>query len=208
MQFRINGILLPEGIQGLGPLLETNFIGNMALITGALPAQYGLHTSALVDITSRTLPATSGGSVSVYGGSRQTFTPYFDYGGTSGKTEYFVTGRYFESGEGIENPAPTLNALHDYTTQEKFFGYASTLLSDTSRFVIMSGASVGQFQIPNNPGQPPVFPIAGNISSSNLNERQLSITTIMSALIRPLLAIWICRSQLSRAGARSTSFLT
>jgi outer membrane receptor protein involved in Fe transport len=171
VQYRINGILLPEGVQGLGQVLESGWIANLQLVTGALPAQYGLHTAALVDITSRS-GMTSGGSVSVYGGSRQTFTPYFDYGGTTGKTEYFVMGRYFESGEGIENPLPTLNPIHDYTTQVKFFGYASTLLSDTSRMIFLSGATVGQFQIPNNLGQTPAFPIAGNIPSANLNERQ------------------------------------
>ena len=171
VQYRINGVLLPDGVAGLGQVLESDWVANMQLVTGALPAQYGLHTAALVDITSRS-GLTSGGSVGVYGGSRQTVTPYFDYGGTNGQTEYFVMGRYFESGEGIENPTPTLNAIHDYTTQFKFFGYASTLLSDTSRLIFLSGATVAQFQIPNNPGQTSVFPIAGNIASANLNERQ------------------------------------
>ena len=29
VQYRINGILLPEGVSGLGPVLETGFIGNL-----------------------------------------------------------------------------------------------------------------------------------------------------------------------------------
>jgi len=29
VQYRINGILLPEGVSGLGPALETGFIGNL-----------------------------------------------------------------------------------------------------------------------------------------------------------------------------------
>ncbi len=56
VQYRINGILLPDGVSGLGQVLETSFIGNIALITGALPAQYGLSTSRPV----ATSPATRG----------------------------------------------------------------------------------------------------------------------------------------------------
>ena len=58
----------------------------MALITGALPAQYGLRTAGLVDITTRTDAFNNSGNVSVYGGSHGTITPSFEYGGTFGAT--------------------------------------------------------------------------------------------------------------------------
>ena len=54
LQYRINGIQLPDGLSGFGNILETSFIGNMAVVTGALPAQYGLRTAGLIDIQSRT----------------------------------------------------------------------------------------------------------------------------------------------------------
>jgi hypothetical protein len=38
VQYRINGVLVPEGVSGLGPVLATNFIGTMSLLTGTLPA--------------------------------------------------------------------------------------------------------------------------------------------------------------------------
>ena len=89
--YRINGIILPEGVSGFGQMLETGFIANMALITGVLPAQYGYRTSGIIDITTKSGTALSGGSVAVYGGSRQTFTPSFEYGGQVGQTrKYFV----------------------------------------------------------------------------------------------------------------------
>ena len=59
--------------------------------------------------------AAPGGEVSLYGGSRQTFTPSFDYGGSVGKSEYFVTARGNWNDLGIENPTPGLNAIHDQT---------------------------------------------------------------------------------------------
>ena len=127
VQIRINGVVLPEGVSGLGPFLDTNFIGSMSLLTGALPAQYGLRTAGVLDITSRSFAA-PGGQVSLYGGSRQTFTPSFDYGGSFGNSEYFVTARSNWNGLGLENATAGLNAIHDQTQQGKFFGYASTLL--------------------------------------------------------------------------------
>jgi hypothetical protein len=126
----------------------------MQLLTGALPAQYGLHTSGIIDITSKSGTALAGGSVSVYGGSRQTISPSFEYGGVEGNTDYFVTGRYFNTGLGLENPISSLNAIHDHSEQGRFFAYTSTVLDPTARVVTISGFAESRYQIPNNPGQP------------------------------------------------------
>jgi len=179
VQYRINGILLPDGVSGMSQVLETSFIGNIALITGALPAQYGFRTSAgLVDITTKTGTAGGAGSVNVYGGSRETITPWLEYGGIVGKTEYFATGRYFASNEGIENTTPSLNPIHDYTWQGKFFGYASSVLDETTRVSFITGSAVSRFQIPNTPGQTPNFTAFGvsDFDSSLLNELQIERT--------------------------------
>ena len=50
-QYRINGILLPDGVSGFGSILDTNFIGSLSLVTGALPAEYGLRTTGVIDLT-------------------------------------------------------------------------------------------------------------------------------------------------------------
>src|SRR3984893_7929293 len=149
VQYRVNGILLPDGVSGFSQIIETSFIGSMRLITGALPAQYGLHTSGIIDITSKSGTALAGGSVSLWGGARQTISPSFEYGGVSGQTEYFATGRYLATGMGLENPNGTLNALHDYSEQGRFFSYTSTLLDPTSRLVTIAGVGVTKYQIPN-----------------------------------------------------------
>jgi outer membrane receptor protein involved in Fe transport len=176
VQFRINGIVVPEGVSGLGPFLDTNFIGSMSLLIGALPAEYGLRTAGVLDITSRAF-ATPGGEISLYGGSRQTFTPSFDYGGSVGNSEYFISARGNWNDLGLENPTPGLNAIHDQTQQGKFFGYASTLLDESTRFSVISAASYSAFQIPNNPGQTPLgdFPFGAPVTSydsTTLNENE------------------------------------
>src|SRR5579862_1138418 len=117
VQYRINGILLPDGVSGFSQIIETSFIGSMRLITGALPAQYGLHTSGIIDITSKSGAALAGGSVSLYGSRRQTISPSFEYGGVEGNTEYYATGRYLSTGLGLESATAGLNAIHDYSQQ-------------------------------------------------------------------------------------------
>jgi len=188
VQIRINGVVVPEGISALGPFLDTNFIGSMSLLTGALPAQYGLRTAGVLDITSRAFAA-PGGEVSVYGGSRQTFTPSFDYGGSIGNSEYFVSARGIWNDLGIENPTPALNAIHDQTQQGKFFGYTSTLLDAATRFSVISAASYAAFQIPNNPGQTPLgdFPFGAPVTSydsSTLNENEYDTYAVTIASLQ------------------------
>ncbi len=171
-QYRIDGVMIPEGVSGLSSFLGTNFIGSLSLLTGTLPAQYGLRTAGVLDITSRAF-ATPSGSVSLYGGSRQTFTPSFDYGGSVGSTEYFITARGNWNALGLENPTPNLNAIHDHTEQGNFFGYASTLLDESTRLSVISAAFYGAFQIPSNPNQMPLGDFGpANYSSLSLNENE------------------------------------
>jgi len=50
LQYRINDVLLPEGISGFGQELDTRFVDTLSVLTGSLPAQYGYRTSGIVDI--------------------------------------------------------------------------------------------------------------------------------------------------------------
>jgi hypothetical protein len=155
VQYRINGVTLPDGISGFGHVLDSDWIGSLAVITGALPAQYGLHTSGVVDIQTRSGDAlTQGGKIGIYGGSHETLTPTFDYGGRVGKTEYYFSARGLTSNNGIENPTPSLEAIHDRTYQGDLFSYTSTLLDTQTRLSTIFGNTTNRYQIPNNPGQP------------------------------------------------------
>jgi hypothetical protein len=172
VQYRINGIQLPDGVSALGPVLETGFIGNLTLLDGTLPAQYGLRTAGVVNMTTKA-QFDPGGVVDIYGGSWGTVSPSIEYGGSEGQTAYFLTGRYLESGQGLENAMPTANPVHDRTEQEKFFGYGSTLLGDSSRLTYMAGAFVGRFQIPDVAGQEPLGDFGPDtLSSTSLNENE------------------------------------
>ena len=41
VQYRINGIVLPDGVSGFGQVLQSNFISSISLVTGVLPTEYG-----------------------------------------------------------------------------------------------------------------------------------------------------------------------
>jgi len=175
LQYRINGIMLPDGVSGFGQFLETSFVGRVSLLDGVLPAQYGLRTAGLIDIETRQNSGPPGGEVSMYGGSHTTLTPAFSYGGTIGKTDFYLSGRFVTNQLGIENPTTSTDAIHDLTRQGRFFGYASTLLDDVTRATFLTGFSINGYQIPNTPGQAPQFTAFGidNFNSSALNENQV-----------------------------------
>jgi outer membrane receptor protein involved in Fe transport len=151
LQYRIDDVLLPEGIAGFGFELDPRFIDSMQLITGSLPAQYGFRTAGVIDIQTKS-GFENGGEAEIYGGSYDTIRPSFDIGGAQGKWNYFVDGSYDHNGLGIENPTASHDAIHDTTDQYKGFVYASRILDDTSRVTFMGSLSYSDFQIPNTPG--------------------------------------------------------
>ena len=175
VQYRVDGILLPDGVSGFSQLMETSFASSMSLVTGALPAQYGLRTSALVDIVSRAPPTTPGGSVTLYGGSHGTGQTAFDYGAKIGQWEVFAAGRLIMNSLGIENPTNSYEAIHDRTRQGRFLGFLSYAIDDATKLSFITGTSVANYQIPNNPGQPPQFEAfgIGYFDSAKLNENQV-----------------------------------
>jgi hypothetical protein len=104
LQYRINDVLLPEGITGFGLELDPRFVESMQLITGSLPAQYGFRTAGVVDIQTKAARLKTAAKVEMYGGSYDTIRPSFEYGGTQGKWNYFIDGSYDHNDLGIENP--------------------------------------------------------------------------------------------------------
>ncbi|WP_266170968.1 TonB-dependent receptor [Dyella subtropica] len=179
LQYRINGVIIPESISGFGQTLDARTIKNMKLLDGALPAQYGLRTAAVVDITTKSgHDLGNGGSAGITGGSFGTINPNASVWGSSDRWSWFVTGNYLESDVGIENPASSRKPVHDRTNQVKGFGDVSYLIDNDTRISFLFGATNNRFQIPNNPGQTPQFGYLDQTTfdSARLNERQRETT--------------------------------
>jgi hypothetical protein len=178
LQYRINDVLLPEGISGFGLELDPRFVQSMQLITGSLPAQYGFRTAGIVDIKTKAGGFDAGGETSLYAGSFDTFRPSFELGGTDGNLSYFTDASYDHNGIGIENPTASSTPVHDNSDQYKTFTYVSYILDPSSRLTFMGSASYSNFQVPDTPGlaagtSPDGKPwLPGAFDSSSLNENQ------------------------------------
>jgi outer membrane receptor protein involved in Fe transport len=184
VQYRINGVQLPESITGFGQSIDTRLVDQIDFITGALPAQFGLRTSGIVDIQTKEGATTPGGRIGVLVGSHNYVEPSAEVFGSRGAFNYYLSGSYLSNGLGIENPLPTSSALHDKTQQSKSFGALSYFIDDSTRLGLLFGTYNGRFQIPNNPGQAPSFSLTGvsdsgagtsTLASDQLNEQQREV---------------------------------
>jgi outer membrane receptor protein involved in Fe transport len=177
LQFRLNGVQLPEGINVFGQSLETRLANSVALITGALPAQYGLRTAGIVDIQTKTGTLAPGGAVTLYGGQKQWIQPSVEFGGVVGQIDYYVTGEYLHNNVGIENPTGSKNAIHDLADQPRGFAYVAGIIDPNTRVSVILGASRSQFQIPNQPNLTPGLGLTVNgvtdFPSAAFNQTQL-----------------------------------
>jgi outer membrane receptor for ferrienterochelin and colicins len=176
LQYRLNGIILPEGISVFSQTLSPWLISSLKLITGALPAEYGLRTAGIIDLTTNSGLQQPGGDISLYGGSHSTFQPSAEYGGSDGKYSYYVTGDYKEDDLGIESPNGSSNPVHDHTSQIHGFGYFENIIDSDDRASLILGVSDDEFQIPNQVGMQPTLGLnvngQTNYLSNNLNESQ------------------------------------
>ena len=183
LQFRLNGVILPDGISVFGQTLPPRMIASMKLITGSLPAEYGLRSAGIIDLTTKGGALQPGGDLSLYGGSHGSIEPSFNYGGTSGSNTYFVTGDLIRNDLGIESPDGRTTPLHDHTKQYHGFGYFEHLFDETNRLSVVAGSSDDRFEIPNLAGVHAADIGAGltvngqtDFLSNNLNENQREVT--------------------------------
>lgn len=221
LQYRLNGIILPEGISVFGQTLDPRFVGSLKLITGALPAEYGLRTAGIIDVQTKTGVFQPDGDLSVYGGSHGDLNPSVDYGGSSGSFNYFVSGDYLTNTLGIESPDGSADPLHDRTKQWHGFAFLQDIIDDSSSVTAILGTSNDMFEIPNQAGLEPsgISGVTGLgpggaltsngqflFSSNNLNENQREITHY--GIVSYLRAMGSFDFQVSVFGRYSSLFFT
>ena len=152
IQYRLNNVILPEGLAVFGQTLSPRLASNIQLITGALPAQYGLRTAGIINITTKSGFKT-GGEASIYGGSHGVITPSLEYGGSFGRSSAFGSLSYTGTDVGIESPDGRATPLHDHSDQFQGFGYFDHIIDDASRVSAIVGTSQQRFEIPNLAGR-------------------------------------------------------
>ena len=178
IQYRLNGVIIPESIAGFGQTIDTRIAQSVSLLTGTLPAQYGYRTAGVVNIATQSGAFDLDGDVDFYGGSNGQLQPSITLKNSSGGFNYFVSASYLRNDLGIENPTRDRKAIHDRTDQYRGFAYVSQILSDTSRISAFGGTAIGRFQIPNNPGQVGRYQLdqRTTFDSSRLDQNQREVT--------------------------------
>jgi len=178
LQYRLNGVIVPESISGFGTTFDPKIASSIQLITGTLPAQYGYRTAGVINFKTESGLLGNGGEAGIYGGSFGWLEPSAMIKGSSGKFSYFLSGSYFRNDLGIENPLPTRTAIHDRTTQWRPFAYFSDVLSEDSRIAVFGGSFIGHFQIPNVTGIANGFTVNGvsSVDAAKLDQNQREIT--------------------------------
>lgn len=188
VQYRINGVQLPESISGFGQSIDTRLVDQIDFMTGALPAQFGLRTAGIIDIQTKE-GGDPGGRVGVLVGSHNHVEPSAEVFGSQGAFNYYLSGSYLSDTLGVENPQASKNALHDKTRQSKSFGVFSYIVDPSTRVGMMFGTYNGRFQIPDNPNQAPGFSLAGTsdagagtskLASADLNENQREVNRFVT----------------------------
>jgi outer membrane receptor protein involved in Fe transport len=174
VQYRLDGVQLPPGLSLFNNILATRYADQMSLLTGALPAQYGLQTSGIVDITVKSGTTNPGAEISVTGGSRDYSQPAFSYGGRTGAIDYFAAGQYIHNGLGIENPTSSFSPIHDDTDQWYGLAKITGIVDDNTRLALIAGGASSAFQIPQVPFQTANFTVNGqtDFNSAILDQRQ------------------------------------
>lgn len=178
VQFRIDGVQLPEGIAVFGQSLMTRFAHSMSLTTGALPSQYGFLQAAVVDIKTKKGHTDPGAEASIYSGARDYFFPSFQYGGETDKWDYYITGDFVHDRVGIENPTSSFNAIHDLSNQYHGLAHVRYTVDEDTRISLIGGISNAEYQIPNRGDRTASYPFLDDIplSSLDMREHQKQIT--------------------------------
>lgn len=148
LQYRINNVILPEGLTDIGENLSARLAERVQLITGALPAQYGLQVGGVANITTKSGVYDHGGQVELYGGSHGELEPAFEYAGSAGNTNFFFSGSYLHSDLGLGDTGGSADPRHDQTDQIEGFAFLDHIIDDQTRISLILGTSNERFQIP------------------------------------------------------------
>lgn len=167
LQYRINNVILPDGLTDPGDTLSARLASKVELVTGALPAQYGLQAGGVVNITTKDGIYLAGGQAELYGGSRGMFQPAFEYGGSAGTLNYFASGQYQRSNAGLATTDGSMSPTHDRTTQGEGMVYLDRLIGSQDRVSLILSASDERFQIPDPRGNAAAVPAQAMQRSAN-----------------------------------------
>lgn len=163
-QYQINGVMVPLDINTNPPfisMINPMFIKQMSLLDGILPSRYSYATGGVLNIQTKDGCDQPGGSVSMYGGQRNTIQPSLQYGGCDGDFSYYVSALYSQSNTAFSSATPAPDAIHDHTNQGQGFGFFTYNLDSTTRLSLITSVAASDNQLPNRPNLTPEYQLTG-----------------------------------------------
>jgi outer membrane cobalamin receptor len=152
LQYRINNAIVPDGFTDLADTLRARFADNIQLVTGALPAQYGLQVGGVVNVTSKNGVYARGAEVEAYGGSQGHAETAFEAAGSVGATNLYVSGSYLHDRAGLGSLDGDAHPPHDTTDQFDAFTFIDHIVDAQSRVSLIAGLSSDWNELPNARG--------------------------------------------------------
>ena len=178
IQYRINDVIIPEGISGFGQVLDVRFADSINLLIGSLPAQYGYRTAGVVEIKTKDQVKNSklenGAYSELLMGTNSDLGVNQQLSGNFKNLNYFLSASYLQNNRGIESPTSARKSTHNDTKQDKVFGYFSKLLNQKNRLSLIIANATNRYQIPTIANQEiqHQHPEIAQINSRDINDNQ------------------------------------
>ncbi len=174
VQYRLDGVQLPEGLSLFNQVLATQYANKLALITGALPAHYGFRQAGVIDIQVKSGRTDPGAEAVMTAGTRDWLQPAFSWGASASAFDGFVTGQFLHNNIGIENPERTFTPIHDKTDQWRGLTKLGAIVDEDTRLSLIAGGASARFQLPQVQGARAANTVSGfsALNSALLDQRQ------------------------------------
>jgi outer membrane receptor protein involved in Fe transport len=169
LQFRIDGVPIPDTVTSVFSDVITPRAWQRAdVLLGGLPAEYGNRHAAVIDITSKSGTKPGFGSVQMFGGSFETLTPSFEYGGTVGeKFRYYALNSYTTTNRGIDPPTLGHSSFHNHSERNQTYLRGDYQANNRNNFTWLFLNSIAKYQIPTRPGLETNPTVVGLVQAAN-----------------------------------------
>ena len=153
-QYQINGVLVPLDINTNPPFLSMinpQFVKQLDLLDGVLPARYSYATGGVVDIQTKdgcSRPAAMPPSRR----PARDVAAERACAAARASSSYYVSGLYSQGETAFSPATPGPSPIHDYTNQGQGFGFFAYALDPTTRLSLMLSAAASDNQLPNVAG--------------------------------------------------------
>jgi outer membrane cobalamin receptor len=139
LQVRINDVIIPEAISDPAEHISSRLAETTHVITGTLPAQFGLAPAGVISVTTKSGVYQHGGQVELFAGTDGMIEPAVEWAGSVAGTSLFASGSFERDRTSIADPSglPTSDLRHGF----EGLVFADGVLNQNDRISLIIGGS-------------------------------------------------------------------